>query len=108
MAFDAIFVLNLVLFERKRRIRTKVGLQKNPEEPVLTEDEMSKVREQIDWCILVLKSLSNCRDRESLIFGMQKVWKRVTEILTTAEGYPNMPIEGTSIKEEGKRGNSYY
>jgi hypothetical protein len=106
MAFDAIFVLNLVPFGPKKRILMKLGPEKNHrEKPVLTEDEMAKVREKIDWWRLVLESLRDCRDTESLIFGLQKVWEGVNEILTTAKAFPDTRLEGTIVREERKRRN---
>lgn len=50
---------------------------------VLAEDKKETVEKRIDWSALVLSSIRDCRDEETLIFGIQKVDEGLNEIVSS-------------------------
>jgi hypothetical protein len=75
---------------------------------LLKEDKMAPMREMIDWWILVLESLRNCRDKDSLIFGLQKVAVGVEEILAKARASQDTSEEKSKMQQESKTACVYY
>ena len=51
---------------------------------MLAEDEKDTVQKRIDWSALVLSSIRDCRDEDTLIFGIQKVVEGLNEVLSSA------------------------
>jgi hypothetical protein len=54
------------------------------EQILLAEDEKDTVQKRIDWSTLVLSSIRDCRDEDTLIFGIQKVVEGLNEVLSSA------------------------
>jgi len=51
---------------------------------LLAEDEKDTVQKRIDWSTLVLSSIRDCHDEDTLIFGIQKVVEGLNEVLSSA------------------------
>jgi hypothetical protein len=51
------------------------------ERTMLAEDKKETVEKRIDWSRLVLSSIRDCHDEDTLIFGIQKVVEGLNEIL---------------------------
>ena len=51
------------------------------ERTMLAEDKKETVEKRIDWSRLVLSSIKDCHDEDTLIFGIQKVVEGLNEIL---------------------------
>ena len=51
------------------------------ERTMLPEDKKETVEKRIDWSRLVLSSIRDCDDEDTLIFGIQKVVEGLNEIL---------------------------
>jgi hypothetical protein len=51
---------------------------------VLAEDAKETVQNRLDWSTLVLSSIRDCRDEDTLIFGIQKVVEGLNELLSSA------------------------
>jgi hypothetical protein len=49
---------------------------------VLTENEMASIRDRIDWFTLVLRSLRDCNDTDTMTFGIQQVVKGLSQVLS--------------------------
>jgi hypothetical protein len=50
---------------------------------MLAEDAKETVQNRLDWSTLVLTCLRDCRDEDTLIFGIQKVVEGLNEILVS-------------------------
>jgi hypothetical protein len=50
---------------------------------VLAEDPKETVQNRLDWSTLILRSIRDCRDEDTLIFGIQKVVEGLNEILSS-------------------------
>jgi hypothetical protein len=48
---------------------------------LIPEDQMKTIREGIDWTALVLNSMKDCRDEDTMRFAIQKVIERLHEVL---------------------------
>ena len=48
------------------------------------QDEKDTVQKRIDWSTLVLSSIRDCRDEDTLVFGIQKVVEGLNEVLSSA------------------------
>lgn len=51
---------------------------------MLAEDAKETVQNRLDWSTLVLSSIRDCRDEDTLIFGIQKVVEGLNELLSSA------------------------
>jgi hypothetical protein len=51
------------------------------EQRLIPEDRMKTIREGIDWTALVLNSMKDCRDEDTMSFAIQKVIERLHEML---------------------------
>jgi hypothetical protein len=51
------------------------------ERTMLPEDKKETVEKRIDWSRLVLSSIRDCDDEDTLIFGIRKVVEGLNEIL---------------------------
>ena len=58
---------------------------------MLAEDPKETVQNRLDWSTLVLSSIRDCRDEDTLIFGIQKVVEGLNEILSS--GIPEFTKE---------------
>jgi len=50
---------------------------------MLAQDAKETVQKRLDWSTLVLTCLRDCRDEDTLIFGIQKVVEGLNEILVS-------------------------
>ncbi len=50
---------------------------------MLAEDPKETVQNRLDWSALILRSIRDCRDEDTLIFGIQKVVEGLNEILSS-------------------------